>query len=176
MSKRSTDARTREAARADIPEIIVVTTSSISEGEDEGFGGPSVDSPFRSVEKLSSVWKDSNRMGTEELLVAEAAGHVVGVVAVEDRGSELELVDIDVAKKDQGKGIGTLLVEFVEQTGRTRRKVAVTLGTSRNAEGVPWKALPWWLSRGYDTTHEEENAWTRSIGPGAREIRMRKSL
>lgn len=50
----------------------------------------------------------------------------------------------------------------------------MTLGTSRNAAGVAWKSFPWWFRRGYEVTHEEENEWTRSIGPGSREIRMRK--
>jgi ribosomal protein S18 acetylase RimI-like enzyme len=176
VSEKAIDVHTREASRIDIPEIVMVVTGSISDGEDEGFGGPGTDSPFRSAAKLSTVWQDPNRVGTEEILVAEIDGHVVGVVAVEDREGELELVDIDVIKRYQGRGIGTRLLQFVEERARSRHKVAVTLGTSRNAEGTPWKALPWWQSMGYDITHEEKNAWTRSIGPGAREIRMRKNL
>ncbi len=49
-------------------------------------------------------------------------------------------------------------------------------GTSRNADGVAWKSLPWWQHRGYRITHEQDNEWTRRIGPAAREIRMRKDL
>jgi hypothetical protein len=41
---------------------------------------------------------------------------------------------------------------------------------------VAWKSLPWWQHLGYLVTHEEENEWTRSIGPGVREIRLRKEL
>lgn len=176
MSDEVPDIYVREASRSDIPRIVIVTTCSTTDGEDEGFGGPSSSSPFRDPAKLSASWQDPNFVGKEEVLVAETRGAVVGVVTVEDRESELELVDIDVAQSHQGKGVGTRLVEFVEERAVKHGKVAVTLGTSRNAEGIPWKSLPWWLSRGYRITHEEENDWTRSIGPGALEIRMRKDL
>lgn len=150
--------------------------SSISDGEDEGFGGPNKDSPFRDARRLASAWHAPNRVGSEEVFVAELEGRIVGVATVEDRGQAFELVDIDVSRIYQNKGIGTQMVRFIEETARSRGKAAVTLGTSRNAQGVPWKSLPWWVSRGYRITHEEENAWTRSIGPGAKEIRMRKDL
>jgi N-acetylglutamate synthase-like GNAT family acetyltransferase len=110
------------------------------------------------------------------VLVAEREGRIVGCVTVEDRGGELELVNIDVPLQLQGRGIGTILVRSVEERARSEGKQAVTLGTSRNAEGVAWKSLPWWQHLGYQVTHEEENAWTRSIGPRVREIRLRKEL
>ena len=87
-----------------------------------------------------------------------------------------ELVNIEVPLELQGRGIGTMLVRSVEQRARAAGKQAVTLGTSRNAAGVAWKSLPWWHHLGYRVTHEEQNPWTRSIGPGVREIRMRKDL
>ena len=68
------------------------------------------------------------------------------------------------------------MVRFVEERARREGNRAVTLGTSRNAAGVPWKSLPWWQALGYGVTGEEENDWTRSIGIGVREIRMRKEL
>lgn len=115
-------------------------------------------------------------MRGEEVFVAEMDGRIVGCVNVEDRTAELELVDIDVSRELQGKGIGTRIVEAVEEKARREGKRAVTCGTSRNAQGVAWKSLPWWQHLGYRITHEEENEWTRSIGPGAREIRMRKDF
>ena len=108
--------------------------------------------------------------------MAEIDGRVVGCVTIEDRGPELELINIDVPRDFQGRGVGTQMVLAVEERAGREGKRAVTLGTSRNAAGVPWKSFPWWQSRGYRVTHEEENAWTRSIGPGVREIRMRKEL
>jgi len=100
----------------------------------------------------------------------------VGCVTVEDRGEVLELINIDVARERQGHGIGTRMVRLIEERARKAAKHAVTLGTSRNAAGVAWKSLPWWRSRGYHITGEEENDWTRLIGPGTREIRMEKRI
>jgi GNAT superfamily N-acetyltransferase len=103
-------------------------------------------------------------------------GAGVCCVTVEDTGRELELVNIQVPLELQGRGIGTVLVRSVEERARAAGKQAVTAGTSRNAEGVAWKSLPWWQHLGYRVTHEEENPWTRSIGPSVREIRMRKDV
>ena len=135
-----------------------------------------MDSPFHETSMLLSAWRDPNLVQGEEVLVAEMDGRIVGCVTVEDRGHELELVNINVPLELQGRGIGTMLVQSVEERARAAGKYAVTVGTSRNAAGVAWKSLPWWQHLGYQVTHEEENAWTRSIGPEVREIRLRKEL
>jgi ribosomal protein S18 acetylase RimI-like enzyme len=135
-----------------------------------------MDSPFHDASMLAAVWRDPNVVQGEEVLVAEVNGRIVGCATVEDRGRELELVNIDVALQLQGRGIGTMLVRSVEERARAEGKEAVTVGTSRNAQGVAWKSLPWWQHLGYQVTHEEENEWTRSIGPEVREIRLRKDL
>jgi N-acetylglutamate synthase-like GNAT family acetyltransferase len=152
-----------------------VSNSSILPGEDVGFGG-GMDSPFHETSTLLSAWRDPNLVQGEEVLVAEMDGRIVGCATVEDRERELELVNINVPLELQGKGIGTMLVRSVEERARAAGKLAVTAGTSRNPEGAAWKSLPWWQHLGYQVTHEEENPWTRSIGPGVREIRMRKDL
>jgi predicted N-acetyltransferase YhbS len=169
------DVRIRPATRADAPGIVWVSNSAILPGEDIGFGG-GMDSPFQDASMLAAVWRDPNVVQGEEVLVAEMDGRIVGFVTVEDRGSELELVNIDVPIQLQGRGVGTVLVRSVEERGRAEGKQAVTAGTSRNAQGVAWKSLPWWQHLGYRITHEEENAWTRSIGAGVREVRLRKEL
>lgn len=168
--------RVRAATRDDIPGIVRVATTSVTDEELEGFGGPCEESPFRNVGRLSAVWLDPNLVGSEEIHVAEADSQVVGLVTLERRGPELELVDIDVLGSRQRQGIGTAMVEYVEDMARRDGMEAVTLGTSRNADGVPWKSFGWWRSLGYGVTREEENEWTQSIGAGAREIRMRKDL
>ena len=165
----------RSATREDAPGIVSVFHSSILPGEDAGFGG-GLESPFHDASVLAAVWRDPNIVQGEEVLVAEMDGRIVGVATVEDRGDELELVNIDVPMQLQGKGVGTTLVRSVEERARAAGKQAVTAGTSRNAEGVAWKSLPWWQHLGYGITHEEENAWTRSIGPAVREIRLRREL
>jgi predicted N-acetyltransferase YhbS len=170
------DIRVRPADRKDIPQIVWVSNTSILPGEDEGFGG-GLGSPFQDPSKLSSAWQEPNIVQGNEVLVAEIDGRgVVGYTTIEDRGSELELVDIDVPLELQGQGIGTGIVRSVEERAKRSGKRAVTLGTSRNAEGLAWKSLPWWQHLGYQITGEEENDWTLKIGPKAREIRMRKDL
>jgi predicted N-acetyltransferase YhbS len=168
--------RIRPAIRADIPAIVGIARSSIRPGEDEGFGVPGSISLFADVNRLSAAWQEPNVVRGEEVLVADADGRVVGCVTIEDRDRDLELVDIDVPMDLQGRGIGSRMVRYVEERARAEGKDAVTLGTSRNAAGIPWKSLPWWEHRGYRITHEEENEWTRAIGIGAREIRMRKAI
>jgi len=168
----------RSATRADIPAIVECARST-SEEEEVGFGTPLSLRTFNDVERLSAVWRDPNvaysDAGGEEVIVAETEGQVVGYVTVK-RGEELELVNIDVRRTQQDRGIGSRLVQFVEQRAAGEGRHAVTLGTTRNAEGVAWKSLSWWQKLGYTVIGEEENAYTRAIGVGVREIRMRKPV
>lgn len=170
----------RSANRDDIPAIVECANSSTSEEEERGFGTPFSQRTFNDVGRLSAVWRDPNIVGSdaadEEVIVAETEGRVVGYVTVEERGEELELVNIDVHREQQRRGIGSRLVQFVEERAVCEGRRAVTLGTTRNAEGVPWKSLGWWQKLGYTVTGDEENDYTRSIGVGVREIRMRKSV
>ncbi len=168
-------ARIRAATRQDIPGIVAVATSSILPGEDAGFGS-GLDAVFDDAAALASTWQEPNVVRGEEVLVAEVRGRIVGFATVEGLADVLELVRINVPRDLQGRGIGTRLVRSVEDRARATQRHAVTLGTSRNAEGVAWKSLAWWQHLGYGVTHEEANDWTRSIGPDVREIRMRKEL
>lgn len=166
----------RPAAREDIPALVWCNTTSVTEEEEVGFGPPISQRSFADPEKLLIAWREPNRVGASEIIVAELDGRVVGYVTVKDRGDALELFNIDVQRDHQGRGIGSHLVRFVEERARQEGKRAVTLGTSRSAAGVPWKSFGWWQSHGYRVTGEEENDWTRSIGNGIREIRMRKDI
>jgi ribosomal protein S18 acetylase RimI-like enzyme len=174
VSPSPTSIQIRPATREDIPAIVACAISSTPEDEGVGFGRPRSEQTFTDAHRLSAVWEGSNRAAQEEVFVAEREGRVVGYVTTEFRGNELELINIDVSRDRQGQGIGRQLVRSVEERARHASMRAVTLGTSRNAAGVPWKSLDWWRALGYRVTGEEENAWTRSIGPGVREIRMRK--
>ncbi len=166
----------RPATREDIPAIVAVAISAVDDDEVRGFGAPRSEQTFASPAKLAAAWSPPNRVGAEEVYVATLGGRVVAYVTLEDRGACLELVDISVDRPHQRRGIGRRIVAAVEERARTEGREAVTLGTSRNAEGVPWMSFSWWQSLGYRVTHEEENAWTKRIGPGTREIRMRKDL
>ncbi len=176
MSGKSSGVRLRPATRQDIPAIVMISNSSVDEAKDIGFGTPRSELVFSGEDRLSAAWEDPNFVREEEVWVAEFDGRVVGCVTVEDRGEALELINIDVPREFQGRGIGTRMVRLVEERARREGKRSVTLGTSRNAAGVAWKSLPWWQSRGYRITGEEENDWTRSIGAGVREIRMEKEI
>ena len=176
MLGNSSGVRLRPATREDIPAIVMVSNSSTAEEDDIGFGTPRSELVFSEEARLSAAWEDPNFVREEEVWLAELDGRVVGCVTVEDRGEALELINIDVPRDLQGRGIGTLMVRLVEERARREGKRSVTLGTSRNAAGVAWKSLPWWQSRGYRITGEEENDWTRSIGAGVREIRMEKKI
>jgi ribosomal protein S18 acetylase RimI-like enzyme len=168
--------RIRPATREDIPALVVISNTSLAEDQDVGFGTTRSESIFSDSRWLSAVWEEPNRVRGEEVFVGVVDDQIVGLVTIEDRGPDLELINIDVYLEVQGRGIGTAIVRAVEALARKQGKVAVTLGTSRNADGVACKSLPWWQHLGYRITHEEENEWTRKIGPGAREIRMRKDL
>src|SRR2546422_2866961 len=167
MSGKSSGVRLRPATQEDIPAIVMVSNSSIGEGEEIGFGTPRSELVFSDEARLSAAWEDPNFVREEEVWVAELDGRVVGCVTVEDRGEALELINIDVARDFQGRGIGTRMVRLVEARARREGKRSVTLGTSRNAAGVAWKSLSWWQSRGYRITGEEENDWTGQSGRGA---------
>lgn len=70
---------------------------------------PGSESRFRDAPRLSAAWSEANFIDGEEVLVAEVDGHVVGVVTVERRTAEFELVDIDVERSYQGQGIGKMV-------------------------------------------------------------------
>ncbi len=176
MVEENREVRVRAATRDDIPAIVAVETTSVTPEEVAGFGTPGTTNPFRDERRLAAAWADPNHVGNQEVFVADVGGRVVGFLTLQDRGEDLELVDIEIARPYQRHGIGTRMVASVEARARAAGKEGVTLGTSRNAAGVPWSSFPWWRSRGYHVTGEEENDWTRAIGPGVREIRMRKEL
>src|SRR6266511_6352489 len=114
MSESPSRVRIRPAKREDIPAIVMISNSSVDPGEDVGFGTPQSESPFSDAGRLSAAWQDPNRVGDEEVWVAEAGGRIIGCVTLEDRGDALELVNIDVPRDLQGQGIGTRIVQLVE--------------------------------------------------------------
>src|SRR3989449_11576823 len=176
MSDKSSGVRLRPATRQDIPAIVMISNSSADEAEDIGFGTPRSELVFSDEDRLSAAWEDPNFVREQEVWVAELDGRVVGCVTVEARGEALELINIDVPRDLQGRGIGNRMVVLVEERARREGKRSVTLGTSRNAAGVAWKSLPWWQSRGYRITSDEEDDWARSIGAGVPEIRIGKKI
>jgi GNAT superfamily N-acetyltransferase len=87
----------------------------------------------RRVDACGALAGSQRRRG-EEVLVAEMDGRIVGYVTVEDRGGELELVNINVPLQLQGRGIGTILVRSVEERARaegSRQSLLARAGTQR---------------------------------------------
>src|SRR2546425_4928835 len=152
MSSKSSGVRLRRATQEDIPAIVMVSNSSTGEEDDIGFGTPRSELVFSDEDRLSGAWEDPNFVREEGVWVAEFAGRVVGCVTVQDRGEALELINIDVPREFQGRGIGTRMVRLVEERARREGKRSVTLGTRRNAAGGAWKSLAWWEGRGYRLT------------------------
>ena len=137
---------------------MTVHDTSVTADEVAGFAANPSDSPFADAARLEAAWREPNRVGNEEVVVAEVDGRIVAYATLEDRGEALEVVDLEVARDHQRRGMGTHLLASIEDRAPAEGRAAVTLGTSRNAEGVAWRSLPWWRSRGYHVTHEEENA------------------
>jgi GNAT superfamily N-acetyltransferase len=113
----ASSAHVRPATRADVPGIVSVSNSSTLPGEDLGFGG-GMESPFHDVSTLVAVRQDPNLVQGEAVWVAEMGNRIVGCVTVEDRGCELELVNIDVPLQLQGRGVGTHLVRSLEERAK----------------------------------------------------------
>lgn len=164
------------ARRRDIPALVSCASSSTTEAEERGFGIPFSESLFHDVSRRSAAWREPNHVGGEEAFVALEGEELVGYVPLKERGAGMEFVSIDVAGLERGRGVGSAPVRVVKRTARERDKATVTLGPIRSAEGIAGKSLGWWLHQGYQVTAEGENAWTRSVGKGVNEIRLRKIL
>ena len=82
----------------------------------------------------------------------------------------------DVRREQRGRGIGSRLVEFVEERAARKGRRAVTLGRPEMRRAFRGSRLAGGRSFSYSVTGEEENAYTHSIGVGVSEIRMRKRV
>src|SRR3989441_1665366 len=175
MSDKSSGVRLCPATRQDIPAIVMISNSSADEAEDIGFGTPRSELVFSDEDRLSAAWEGPNFVREEEVWVAEFDGRVVGCVTVQDRGEALELINIDVPREFQGRGIGTRMVRLVEERARREGKRAVTLGTSRSAAGGAREPLALGDARGDRLTCEKENQLTPARGGGGRGIPKEKT-
>src|SRR2546430_14917816 len=135
MSDKSSGVRLRPATRQDIPAIVMISNSSADEAEDIGFVTPRSELVFSDEDRLSAAWEDPNFVRGEEVWVAEFDGRVVGCVTVEDRGEALELINIDVPREFQGRGVRHPMVPLVQEGARREGKGAGTLGAGPEAGG-----------------------------------------
>ena len=164
----------RPATKDDIPQIVWCNRTSKNDSDLVGYAPPLDKRVFADENKLKSSWH-GNLVEEEGLYVFEEDGRVLAYTQVRIALDAVELDNIDVAGKYQGKGIGKAMVGFVESLARNLGKHYVTLGTSRNTRtGKPWKSYSFWIRLGYaidgeiQTEEGKENGFT--------EIRFRKRV
>ena len=126
----------------------------LTKDEVSGFVVPS-DNLYSSADKLRKVWDRNNRLQDGfEVFVAERNGKEIGFIVLNMGVSDDNIDNVVVAKKEQGKGIGRALVEYVEELARSRGFSVLKTDTTENALGIPWKAYGFWKKMGYEDTGE----------------------
>ena len=144
----------RPATTSDASSIVEVRVGALTEDEVSGFAVPG-DNLYLSVDKLRGVWDRANRLQDAfEVFVAECNGYVIGFIVFNMDDSDDNIDNVVVAKKEQGKGVGRALVEYVEELARSRGFSVLKTDTTENALGIPWKAYGFWKKMGYKDTGE----------------------
>lgn len=105
------------------------------------------------------------------VILAEKDGVPVGFAYFVFEKGCVEIEEIDVVKSWQGRGIGRILVEYIEKVAKERGIKRLVTGTSINSEGKPWKAYGFWTHIGFADTGER----TESL-QGIRYVRLTKTL
>ncbi len=147
----------RPALITDISSIVKVGLGAFTKEEVAGFIIEG-ENPYSSIENLQKVWDQVNLLKDgSEVYVAEHEGKMVGFIVCNMRRDDDNIDNLVVAKEEQGKGIGRLLVRYVEKLAISRGYDVLKTDTTENAEGVPWKAYGFWKRMGY------EDNWQRVV-------------
>jgi GNAT superfamily N-acetyltransferase len=164
----------RLATKYDIPQIVRIDQTAVSDGELVGYGPPADKRVLADEDRLRAVWV-GNSVGGLLVYVFEEEGCILGFTQIRVDPNAVELDDITVAPEHKRKGIGTKMVEFVENLAINLGKQYVTLGTTRNTKtGIPWNSYSFWLNLGYVVEDEIETEEGRVYG--FTEIRFRKKV
>ena len=140
----------RPASISDIPSIVEVRSGALTDKEISGFSVPRSSLYYS---KLTEIWDTGNRLkDNSEIFVAVLDGKVVGFIVFSMKQCDDNIDNVVVAKKEQGKGIGRTLVEYIEDLAKSRGMDVITTDTTENAKGVPWKAYGFWKKMGYEDT------------------------
>lgn len=127
----------RPATKYDIPQIVRIDQTTVSDAELVGYGAPAEKRVFANEDKLRAVWT-GNAVEGLTMYVYEEEERIFGFTLIRVDPDSVELDDIIVAIEHQRTGIGTAMVEFVENLARNLGKQHVTLGTTRNSKtGIP---------------------------------------
>ena len=140
----------RPASISDIPSIVEVRLGVLTDKELSGFSVPGSSLYYS---KLMEMWNTGHRLKDDsEVFVAVSDGKVIGFIVFSMKQCDENIDNIVVAKKDQGKGVGRALVEYIEDLAKSRGMDVITTDTTENAKGVPWKAYGFWKKMGYEDT------------------------
>jgi ribosomal protein S18 acetylase RimI-like enzyme len=140
----------RPASISDLSSIVKIRVEALTEEELCGFIVPG-DSFYSSIKKLREMWDRSNKLKNGmEIFVADWSGKIVGFIVFNMDDHDDNIDNLVVAKKEQGKGIGEALVNYVENLAKSRGLDAITTDTTENAKGIPWKAYGFWKNMGYE--------------------------
>ena len=132
----------RAATRDDIVQIVNCNLSAKTQKELEGFAPPIGISKYHASRLLKEAWRYPNIVEGEEIYVCLHTDKIVGYAIVIFDQDYLELDNIDICGKFQGKGFGKELVEWIENFARSRGKSRITL-VQRGAPMVhPGRVIP----------------------------------
>ena len=144
----------RPAVITDVSSIVEVRVGAFTEEDVSGFIVPG-ESLYASTEKLRKMWDKENLLKDGfEVFVAEWETNVVGFIVYNMKSCDDNIDNVVVAKKEQGKGVGRALVEYVEALAKYRGYDVIRTDTTENIEGVPWKSYGFWKRMGYEDTKE----------------------
>jgi GNAT superfamily N-acetyltransferase len=131
-------AQLRLATAADLPELQAVERSAARRfaGTHMAFA---VDAPTSSPERLASA------LARGHLWVAVAGGRVGGFLMAAPQGPDLFIEEVSVALAQQGRGLGTRLLQAAADAARDAGFAGLTLTTDRT---LPWNA-PYYARRGF---------------------------
>jgi GNAT superfamily N-acetyltransferase len=142
----------RPASIADVTSIVKIRLEALTEEELVGFTVPDANI-YWSNEKFIELWEKHNRLkDNSEVFVAEEKGRIIGFIVFNMEVRDDNIDNVMVAKEEQGKGVGSALVEYVERLAKSRGMDIIATDTTENSLGVPWKAYGFWKRMGYKDT------------------------
>jgi len=86
--------------------------------------------------------------------VAKYDCRIAGFIVFGVKGECGFIENLNVAKEEQGKGVGKALVKYVENIAKASECRVMKTDTTENAEGIPWKSYGFWTKMGYRDTGE----------------------
>jgi ribosomal protein S18 acetylase RimI-like enzyme len=142
----------RVATVKDIPSIVKIRLTTLTEEEIHGFSAPEF-ATTSSTEKLRKTWDEGNRLKDGfEVFLAEEEGKLFGYLMFKVKGDSGYIDDVVVAKEKQGKGIGRALVDYVEAIAKSQGCSFMKTDTTENVNGVAWQSYGFWTRMGYKDT------------------------